>query len=306
MEFRQFHYILKVAELGSISKAAQKLYVSQPSLSQLIASVEKKIGAPIFDRSASPLRPTDIGQLYLKAARQILAIDADFQQKVDDTLNLQRGHILLGTTPFRSAYLLAPFLSQFQQKYPHIQISLVENTTRHLEEIALHGEVDLIITLKPIDEKLFSAQKLFVEELILALPASHPLAKKYHLPASKQEPLPEISLSALKDTPFIQMHTEQKLHNGLIVLCSQAGFTPNIIMTTSSMETAQALAGAGLGATMLPDTLVQNFQPQPAPCYAALANHPQREVMIAWHNKRYLSHASRLFIKELTKFCHND
>lgn len=303
MEFRQFRYILKVAELGSVSKAAKNLYVSQPSLSQLIASVEKKIGAPLFDRSSAPLRPTDIGKLYLNAARQILAIDADFQQKVDDTLNLQRGHIFLGTTPFRSAYLLAPFLSQFQQKYPHIEITLVENTTRHLEEIALHGEVDLIITLQPIDTKYFSAQKLFDEELIIALPATHSLAQSCHLPNCKQKELPEISLTALKDTPFIQMHTEQKLHNGLIVLCSNAGFTPNIVMTTSSMETAQALAGAGLGATMLPAILTQNFQPTPAPCYAALDTHPKREVMLAWRNKRYLSHAARLFIQELTDFC---
>lgn len=303
MVFRQFRYILKVAELGSISKAAQKLYVSQPSLSQLIASVEKKIGAPIFDRSSSPLRPTDIGQLYLKAAQQILDIDADFQQKADDTLNLKRGHIILGTTPFRSAYLLAPFLPQFQQKYPQIQITLVESTTRHLEEVALRGEVDLIITLRPIDEKHFSAQKLFAEELILALPPMHPLAKQLHLPTNTQKELPEISLTALRETPFIQMHTEQKLHNGLIFLCSEAGFTPNIVMTTSSMETAQALAGAGLGATMLPTTLMHNFQPQPAPCYAALTTHPQREVMLAWRNKRYLSHAARIFIQELTNFC---
>lgn len=303
MEFRQFHYILKVAELGSISRAAQALYVSQPSLSQLISSVEKKIGAPIFDRSTSPLHPTDIGQLYLQAAKQILAIDTDFRQKVDDTLHLQRGHIILGTTPFRSAYLLAPFLPQFQQKYPNIQISLVESTTKHLEAIALHGEVDLIVTLKPINEKQFTTRKLFDEELILALPPAHPLSQQQHLPKDNHQPLPEISLTQLKNTPFIQMHTEQKLHAGLLTLCQKAGFIPHIVMTTTSMETAQALAGAGLGATLLPVTLIKNFQPQPIPCYASLTTHPKREVLLAWRQKRYLSQASRLFIQELTSFC---
>ena len=78
MEIRHFHYIRTIYETGSISRAAEKLYISQPSLSQLLKSVEKKVGAPLFDRSSQPLRPTTIGQKYLETAQHIMELDTEF------------------------------------------------------------------------------------------------------------------------------------------------------------------------------------------------------------------------------------
>lgn len=305
MEFRQFRYILKTAEEGSISLAAQKLYISQPSLSQLIASVEKKIGASLFDRSNTPLRPTLVGQLYLDAARRILNIDHEFRQQVDDVLNLKTGHIIVGSSPFRSTYLLAPFLPVFQQKYPLIELTLVENTTRNLEQLVLRGEVDFVISLLPIDRKEFDHVEIFSEELLLALPPKHPLAEEKGLEPGNFGQLPEISLTELKDTPFILIHKEQKMHDALMSLCKKAGFTPRIQTETRSMEAAQAMAGAGFCATLLPHTLIHGNHPPLPPCYAALDTHPTRQVIVAWRQNRYLSRASRQFIEDLRDFCAN-
>ena len=298
MEFRQFRYILKTAEEGSISAAAQKLYISQPSLSQLIAGVEKKIGAPLFDRSTVPLKPTVIGELYLETARQILSIARDFRQQADDILALRKGHITIGSSPFRSTYALAPFIPRFRQQFPQIDMTLVENTTRNLEQAVLRGDVDFAISLLPVDEKLFAWQELFTEELLLALPPAHPLCAKYHL-SEKNTPLPAISLQELQDTPFILIQKEQKLHDTLLALCQKAGFLPQIQLETRSMEAAQAMAGAGLGATLLPDTLIRCHHATPSPCYAALASHPQRRVVIIWRKKGCLSRAARQFIADL-------
>lgn len=95
METRHFHYIRTIYEAGSISRAAQQLYISQPSLSQLLKNIEKKVGAPLFDRSIQPLRPTTIGRKYLAAAKHIMEIDAEFRQYVEDELGCAQGNLIV-------------------------------------------------------------------------------------------------------------------------------------------------------------------------------------------------------------------
>ena len=303
MEIRHFHYIRTIYETGSISRAAEKLYISQPSLSQLLKSVEKKVGAPLFDRGSQPLRPTTIGQKYLETARRIMELDTEFHRYVEDELGCAQGNLVVGSSPFRSTYFLASFLPEFQEKYPGIRLQLAEHTSKRLEEAVLSGDADLIIATQPVDANAFSFAELYSEEMVLVLPAGHELSKQYHLPQDCRGTLPLLPIGLLKDTPFIQMHSEQKLHQQLLSLCEEAGFTPKIYLQTRSMETALTLAAAGLGATLLPMTLLRAFQPKTRPCYAALPTRPRRHARVAWRKKSYLSHAARAFIDSLGNYC---
>lgn len=303
MEIRHFHYIRTIYETGSISRAAEKLYISQPSLSQLLKSVEKKVGAPLFDRGSQPLRPTTIGQRYLETAQRIMELDTEFHRYVEDELGCAQGNLVVGSSPFRSTYFLASFLPEFQEKYPGIRLQLAEHTSKRLEEAVLSGDADLIIATQPVDANAFSFAELYSEEMVLVLPAGHELSKQYHLPQDCRGTLPLLPIGLLKDTPFIQMHSEQKLHQQLLSLCEEAGFTPKIYLQTRSMETALTLAAAGLGATLLPMTLLRAFQPKTRPCYAALPTRPRRHALVAWRKKSYLSHAARAFIDSLVNYC---
>lgn len=303
MEIRHFHYIRTIYETGSISRAAEKLYISQPSLSQLLKSVEKKVGAPLFDRGSQPLRPTTIGQKYLETAQRIMELDTEFHRYVEDELGCAQGNLVVGSSPFRSTYFLASFLPEFQEKYPGIRLQLAEHTSKRLEEAVLSGDADLIIATQPVDANAFSFAELYSEEMVLVLPAGHELSKKYRLPQDCRGTLPLLPINLLKDTPFIQMHSEQKLHQQLLSLCEEAGFTPKIYLQTRSMETALTLAAAGLGATLLPMTLLRAFQPKTRPCYAALPTRPRRHALVAWRKKSYLSHAARAFIDSLVNYC---
>lgn len=303
MEIRHFHYIRTIYETGSISRAAEKLYISQPSLSQLLKSVEKKVGAPLFDRGSQPLRPTTIGQKYLETAQRIMELDTEFHRYVEDELGCAQGTLVVGSSPFRSTYFLASFLPEFQEKYPGIRLQLAEHTSKRLEEAVLSGDADLIIATQPVDANAFSFAELYSEEMVLVLPAGHELSKQYHLPQDCRGTLPLLPIGLLKDTPFIQMHSEQKLHQQLLSLCEEAGFTPKIYLQTRSMETALTLAAAGLGATLLPMTLLRAFQPKTRPCYAALPTRPRRHALVAWRKKSYLSHAARAFIDSLVNYC---
>ena len=250
MEFRQFHYILKIAEEGTLSLAAKKLYVSQPSLSQLLAAQEKKIGAPLFDRGGTHLTPTAIGRIY-----------------------------------------------------PEITLHLREDTTYRLEELAEAGEADCIISLLPINEHRFSYDILFEERLVLAIPSAHSICAELGLIPGDYKNLPIVPLRRLRNTPFLLMHREQKLHDTLFSLCEAAGFLPQITLETRSMNTAHALAGAGLGAAILPETLIAAAPPAHPPCYAAIEGDPHRTIILARAKKRYQPRAVAIFREELQAFC---
>lgn len=299
MEFRQFKYVLKVAEERNFSNAAKKLFISQPSLSQFIQKVEEQVGAPIFDRSVSPLKLTYIGKLYVEHAKTVMDLQNQFEQRIDDVLKIKKGRVTVGSSPFRSAYLMSQILPRFRANYPDIEIFLKEDNTLNLEELALNGETDLSISLLPIDEKLFDYEILFEERVLLALPPTHPIAHKLKLLAGDHSYTPYIDLADLRDTPFIQMSKSHKLHQMLLILCKEAGFTPNVIFETDSMTTAQALAGAGIGVTLLPETLIRANHFEHEPCYCALKAKASRTVLVVYRKGRYLSRASRAFIQTL-------
>ena len=304
MEYRQLKYILKTAEEKSFSLAAKKLYISQPSLSQLIAKVEEKIGAPLFDRSTTPLQLTYIGEMYVEMARQILDIHDQFCQKAADATRLRRGRLTIGSTPFRNTYLLSQVIPAFTREYPGIELILKEDTTRTLEELTAQGLTDFSLSLLPLRTQIFDYEVLFEEDVLLALPPDHPLSQAKGQPGKICQ-LPGIDLELLKDTPFILMNQGQKLHQTLFDLCQQAGFKPRILLETESMHAAQALAGAGMGAALLPDTLVRASQlPGKNPCYFELSGNPRRTVTVIYRKGRYLSASARAFIDMLRQFLH--
>ncbi len=306
MTFKQYRYVLKVAEERNFSSAAKKLFISQPSLSQFVQKVEEQIGAPIFDRSTSPLKLTYIGKLYVEHAKAIMDLQNQFEQRVDDVLKIKKGRVTVGSSPFRSAYLMSQLLPQFRKTYPDIEVFLKEDNTRNLEELALTGETDISVSLLPIDEKLFDYEILFEERMLLALPPTHPIAERLKLIAGDHTYTPHIHLADLRDTPFIQMNKSHKLHQMLLNLCNEAGFTPNVIFETDSMTTAQALAGAGIGVTLLPETLIRTNHFEHEPCYCALDTKAARTVIAVYRKGRYLSRAARAFIQTLKEYVRAD
>jgi DNA-binding transcriptional LysR family regulator len=296
MEYRQLNYVLKLAEEKSFSLAAKKLYISQSALSQIVFKLEQKIGFSLFDRSCTPLKLTYIGELYIEMAKQILDLNDQFIKKVDDAANLRRGRLTIGSSPFRNTYLLSQIIPVFEQRFPGLELILKEDTSRGLEELALNGLTDFSISLLPINTNLFDYEELFREELLLALPPGHPLCMKFHRQPGDYDNPPQIKLHDVRETPFILMDQGQKLHHTLFDLCNKAGFKPRILLETQSMNTAQALVGAGMGAALLPDTLVRAGSLSKNPCYFSLSPTPLRTVIVVYRKGRYLSKAAVEFI----------
>lgn len=296
MDFRELQYILKIAEEKSFSKAAQKLFMAQPSLSQYIQKLEQQLGVKLFDRTTIPLQLTYAGELYVETAKNILDLKDQLTKQMEDIANLKKGRLVIGLSTLRSTYLMPKILPIFYKKFPGIEVILVEDNSSELEKMALKGSIDIAIMTFPIEENLFDCEYIFTEEILVAIPPEHPLKEK--IIHDKQGNRPKIKISELSNESFILLKQDQKLHHVATNLCKKAGFKPKIILESESIEAANALVSAGMGITFIPDSLNLMRLSSPNPIYLSIEDIPlTRELVIAYRKGRYLSKASQEFIR---------
>ena len=133
--FRYKSYVNEVYKEKSFSKAAENLYISQPSLSARIIKLEEELGMPIFDRSTSPLRLTEFGEVYMEALREVDAIERRIENYISDISHLRTGKLTIGASNVFAAYVIPPLISKFQKRYPEVKIRLIEGNTETLEAL---------------------------------------------------------------------------------------------------------------------------------------------------------------------------
>lgn len=305
MDFRQLQYMLKVAEEKSFSKAAQKLYIAQPSLSQYIQKLENQLGVQLFDRSTSPLQLTYAGELYAETAKRILDLNEQLLQQMEDIADLKKGRLIIGLSHFRSTYIMPRVLPIFHKNFPEIEIVLVEGVSSALVNFALNGTTDISLMALPVQKELFSYEPVFTEELLLAVPQNHPLCKSIKEDQLSQHMYPKIHLSDLKNETFIMLKPHQKIHEISVSLCRQAGFKPKILIESESIDAAHALTAAGMGITFVPDILTLSSKTPENPVYFSLDGQSStRTITVAYRKGRYLSKAAREFINLLKEIKH--
>ena len=145
MNLKQAHYIRTIAQEGSITAAAKKLYISQPSLSQMLKQVEAELGVSLFDRSVSPFRPTFAGEKYLQTAGIILAASQRLETQIQAIREENSGRLRLGISVQRAMQVLPLALPWFMAQFPHVLLEITERGSAHLEELVLQGQVDLAL-----------------------------------------------------------------------------------------------------------------------------------------------------------------
>lgn len=307
MTSQQIKYVLILAEEKSFSKAAQRLYVTQPSLSQFIKNLENELHVRLFDRSTSPISLTPAGEAFISSALKIKNIEDELNQQLADLTNLKTGDLRIGTSPFRASCLLPKSIAKFHELYPGISIHILEDITHNLEEAAMEGKIDLFMGTGTFDESIFHAEELANEQLYLAVPPNSPLnhgLEAYQVTdqdikkdSAKLNKTPPVDLSVFQSAGFIFLKQNQKLYSTASEFCLSAGFNPYIILFSERIETALAWSLAGIGCTFIPDFLVKFGNYQKHPVYYKL-NHPKatRSICIAYRKNRYLSRVAIEYI----------
>lgn len=254
MDLKQFEYVLTVMEEKNFSRAAKKLFISQPSLSQYINRLENQLGFTIFDRSANPLALTYEGELYVETALNILDQLDTLNRRIRETSQLKAGRLNLGLTPSKASNPLPAILPAFKRNYPGIELNITEAMSFQLENMLLEGKIDLCMINLPVQNKNIDYTPILTEELYLAAPPD--FSSPYET-TDADSPYPLIELKYLKDESFILMHPEQRIRQITDSTFFSAGIKPKIVMETGSIDTAHRLSASGAGFSFVPESTVR-------------------------------------------------
>ena len=303
MHSQAFRYLTAILEAGSISRAAAALEISQPSLSQYVQRLEKDVGAELFDRSTRPLSLTESGRIFYDAEKRVAQIREDCRRAVLDINGGERGRVVIGASEYREIFFLTEVLPVFRAAHPGIEIALEEGTTRELEEFVWSGKTDLSLVIAPLAQPGLESIEICEERLLLAVNEKSPLtaaAMAVCPPQLRQAEFPPFPFKLLADEPFIVVRAGQQIHDLYRSLVAQTGASPKIVLESESLNAALALAGAGLGATIVTETLARRSNAALGVKFFAIDPAvPNRLVVAAYRPARYLSKAAPLLVRTM-------
>ncbi|AZN42052.1 LysR family transcriptional regulator [Paenibacillus albus] len=287
MEFRQLQYVIQIAKEKNFSRAAEKLHIAQPSLSQQLSKLEKEIGVLLFRRTTNSVELTHAGSVFVAKAQSILDNIEQLKQELDDLAHMRKGKLVVGSLSITGSHVLPIVLPIFGEQYPEIEIVLVEDTPSKLEQLTASGQTDLSLLALPLFEPSLEWVPIIEEEIVLAVPPEHPLARQF-------EP---IRIESLRNEPFIVLKKGQGFRQNVMEICEKAGFEPRIVFESTNIETVQSLVAAGMGITFIPKMITRSSVNALTPVYLPLAApSPIRTLVIASRKGRYLSRAAEAFI----------
>ncbi len=294
MEIRQLKYVLQIAQEKNFSRAAEKLHIAQPSLSQQLSKLEKELGVLLFQRNTNSVELTHAGSIFVDKAQKILDRVEELQQEMDDISQMRKGRLIVGSLPITGSHILPLVLPVFKKHFPEIEIVLVEDTSANLEHFTASGQTDISLLSLPLMESSLTYEPIIDEEICLAVPHDHRLV------SLSQADEGRITMKELQNEPFIILKKGQGFRQITIDLCKEAGFAPNIVFESTNIETVQSLVAAGMGIAFVPQMVSRAKWSRHAPHYLALADpKPYRTLVIAYRKGRYISKAAEAFIQTL-------
>ena len=178
MDLRDFEYLIALAEEGSVSKAADRLFMAQSSLSQFLQQYESELGVKLFIRTSRGIRPTANGAVFIEHLRQNVSYFKQARSELWDNEGMKGGHVRLGISSFRGAQTLPKILKQFSERYPEVHVDVAEEHSMRLEELLLEGRLDVAVIALPAVKLKNEASFLTKDEVFLVAPKGHPLCEK--------------------------------------------------------------------------------------------------------------------------------
>ncbi|MDD3252182.1 MAG: LysR family transcriptional regulator [Lachnospiraceae bacterium] len=301
MNSKELLYVKTVADEQNISRAAKKLFMAQPSLSQSIQRIEESVGTPLFNRTPTGLTLTFSGEQYYQMATQVLKIYEDFEMTISDINNLKTGRIHFGITNHLGTLVLAKVLPEFQTICSNVELKIYEENSTELEKMLLAGKLDFCIMHTPTGNRppTLHYDVMTHDPFVIAMAKEHPLAAQ--AVETPGYPYPVLDLKLLKDEPFLMLHREQRIRQITDAVLNRAGITqPRIALSLRNFETAQLLAARGLGVTLVPlqySRITSSRAGSPALFCIDNTYEAGWDMCITTQENRFLSKADQLFIR---------
>ena len=289
LEIRHLHYFMAVCEEMHFTKAAEKIGVSQPTLSQQIRALEDELNMPLFDRIGKRTELTEAGSLLLSYGTEILNTLQNVKDAIADLRDIQSGTIRVGIMPSDLDYRITQLVINFHNKFPKVKLKILASI--EILQQVLESEVDIGIgTIVTSDDRIITIP-LLREEYVLTVSKQHSLANRS-----------SIYLEELKDLPMV-MYPDGFLGRDIVEeTVNKRGFKLNSILETSSVTSIINLVKANIGATVQPYPLIQQMGDPTLHTIRIKDYPPNRSLSIIYRSDRYLGQATKAFIKQIQEY----
>ncbi len=306
--FKKIDYVYAVYKEKSFTKAAERLFISQPSLSAAIKQVEAEVGAPLFDRAIGSVTLTEIGREYISAAEKIMSIRDDFANRINDIYNLEVGHIKVGGTNYLSSYVLPRIINRFSERYPNVTVTLVEANSRTLGKMINEEEIDIVVD--SFDETLqeYTGYPLASERVLLCVPSEYAINEKLKAYAISPNDIYNgeetallkdvVPIEVFKDEKFILLKSGNDMYNRAMRIFERADIVPNVSFSVDQLNISYFLAESGMGICFTTDTLFRfgKFRNK-VTLYNVGEEHSTRMLYVAHKKNKYCTSAMTKFIE---------
>ncbi|AIF50265.1 LysR family transcriptional regulator [Pelosinus sp. UFO1] len=280
MELRQLEYFLMVSKTNSFTRAAERLYVSQPAVTNAIRSLEEELGIQLFDRNQKQAILTTEGQVFCKHVENIMRGVSTTIFEINELKNLNNGVLTLAITPIAGTRPIPMFLKMFKKQYPNIKLSFIEGNVPEIQTLLIEDKADLGIVILGDNNILLDYTRLGSQELVVCCSKEHCFQRKN-----------SIELSELVNEPLILLTQNCLLRKIIIKEFERLNTLPQIAFESNHIQTIKSLVACNAGLTILPQDL----------CDTSLITIPLNtpvmiDIAIAIKKNKALSHAAQAFL----------
>jgi DNA-binding transcriptional LysR family regulator len=283
MQLRTLRAFVEVVRQGGFSQAAKVVFATQSTVSKAVKQLEDEIGVPLLDRIGHRSVLTVAGEVVFRRGLKILVEHDDLAAELSELQGLRRGALRLGL-PALSSNTFAPLFTVYRERYPGIDIRLVEHGSGRLEEILRAGEIDVAASLLPVSDD-FEWQEVQRERLMVLVSAGHTLARQ-----------PQVDLLGLRNEPFLLFEPGFALNRLILDACRKRGFEPTVAARSSQVDFIVELVATGLGIAFLPQSMAEKRNH--AFVRRILLDEPNTEwqLVMIWRRGAFLSHAAQAWL----------
>lgn len=272
MNLRDLGYLVALADHRHFGRAAEACFVSQPTLSMQLKKLERELGVALIERSPRHVMLTPAGELIVERARHMVHEAEEIREIARRTADPESGSLRLGVFPTLGPYLLPLVVPAITERFPRLELLLVEDKTEEILDRLRDGRLDAAVVALPIPNTNLSIEVLFDEDFVLAVPADHELA-------TQTSP---VTTSVLAGESVLLLDDGHCLRDQALSVCSLAGAAERRDFRATSLETLRQMVGAGVGITLLPRLAVQ-APPSPQVCLVPFRDPaPRRRIAMVW------------------------
>ncbi len=298
-----YEYFLRIAQMKSISRAAESLYISQPALTKYLHKLEAELGVELFERKQGALRITEAGQFLWEYIRRVNGETDLLRAYIEEIKAKGRCTITIGMALWRASVLLPEFLPVFLEHHPLISVQLFEGSAAKMESAIMDDTVDLCIMNLPVNYANVAYEPIFEEHIFLAGSRQDPLIQKLREEQAGFE-YPSADIRKFAQKPFIFTQPDQHITEFVNHMLSRLDLALTCVLRTANVTTAINLAASGLGFTFVPELGTRSaFFPADRLSLFTVDDPPLRCTLAAVYKRSsYLSSGAQLFIQELKEF----